>query len=90
MSFTLPGTTLANNTFINPVDLDTKFAAIEAVLNAGITNDHINASAAIDASKIGNGGAVLQSEVTTTGEADKIPKLNSNGYLVTNRIIFKN
>jgi len=89
MSFVLPGQALANNTFLNAADLDAKFAAIETLLNGNIINENIDAAAAIDASKIGLGGAVLESDVTTTGEADKIPKFDSNARLVVNRIIFK-
>ncbi len=87
MSFTLPGAALANNKFGSPTDLDTKFAAIETALNA-LDDSNFSASAAIAAYKITNGGAVTEGEITTSGEANKIPKLDSTGSLVTNKIIF--
>jgi hypothetical protein len=69
--------------------LDENFAAIETLLNGNLADANLNAAAAIATSKIGNGGAVGQDEVTTTGEASKIPKLDANACLVVNKIIFK-
>jgi hypothetical protein len=50
-------------------------------LNGALDNTNISGSANIDPAKIANGGAVVQTEITTTGEAGKIPKLDSSGYL---------
>lgn len=80
---------LSDNAFASNVDLDMNFSAIETLLNGNLDNDNIDAEAEIDARKIGNGGAVTQGEITTTGEANKIPKFTSDGDLVVSRIIFK-
>ena len=69
--------------------LDENFAAIETLLNGNLADANINAAAAIDPSKIGNGGAVGQDEVTTSGEASKIPKFDVDGNLVVTKLIFK-
>jgi len=87
--FTLPGGNLGDSDFAVGSELDTKLQAIETVLDGAIVNGHISPSAAIDARKIGDGGAVTQNEVTTTGEANKIPKFDGSGNLVVNKIIFK-
>lgn len=88
MSFTLPKT-IADNNFAVATFLDQNFSAIETLLDGNIADENVNASAAIDASKIGNGGALTQGEVTTTGEANKVPKLNASADVVLTKIIFK-
>lgn len=88
MSFIIPNTIAANN-FAIATKLDENFAAIESELDGALDDDNISPSAQIDASKIGNGGAVTQGEVTTTGEANKIPKFNADAEIVVTKIIFK-
>lgn len=88
MSFSLPRS-IADSNFAISTHLDENFAAIETELDGSLDDDNINPSAAIDASKIGNGGAVTQGEVTTTGEANKIPKMDADANIVASGIIFK-
>ncbi len=88
MSFKIPNAIQENDFALN-TKLDENFAAVETKLDGGLDDDSINPSAQIAASKIGNGGAVTQGEVTETGEAGKIPKQNADGDIVVSGIIFK-
>lgn len=88
MSFTFPND-LADYNFANPTKLDENFAAGETLMDGGIKDEHVDPDAAIDARKIGNGGAVTTGETTLVGAANKIPKFDASGNLVITRIVFK-
>jgi hypothetical protein len=50
-------------------------------INGNLDNTNFSASAAIDPAKIANGGAVVLTDLTQAGAANKIPQLDTNGYL---------
>ncbi len=85
---TLP-VTLSNNLFASNSDLDQIFQSIQTLLNGNLDSENISPTAELDPRSVGNGGAVTQGEITTTGEADKIPKFDSSGNILLKRIIFK-
>lgn len=80
---------LQDNDFISSVDLDNIFQTFANEINGNLDSENISPSADLDPRSISNGGGVTQGEVTTTGEASKIPKFDSDGNLVVTRIIFK-
>jgi hypothetical protein len=76
------------------------FAAVEVLqdaldtitneLNGNLDNTNIAADANIDPSKVDGGGAVVEADLTETGEAGKIPKLSDTGdYVITGKLIFQ-
>ena len=74
--------------FANVEDLMDDLDTIVNEMNGFLDDANVKAGADIDPGKIAGGGAVTQSEVTSTGEVSKIPKLDGSGDLVANRIIF--
>jgi len=81
--------TLQDKDFLSNVDLDSIFQVFANEINGNLDSENISPSADLDPRSISNGGGVTQGEVTTTGEASKIPKFDSDGNLVVTRVIFK-
>ncbi len=76
--------------FANVNDLQAALDIIKNELNGFLDNTNVQAGADIDPGKVAGGGAVIQGEVTTTGEASKIPKLDASGdLLMVGKLVFK-
>ncbi len=57
-------------------------------MNGSLDDTNVAAAADIDPDKIAGGGAVTQSEITTTGEASRIPKINASSELFCKKMVF--
>ena len=80
---------LLEDDYLNVVTIQDYLDRISNVLNGQIDDSNIVAGADINAGKIENGGGVTQDELTATGEASKIPKLDaSSNLVVTGKLIF--
>ena len=80
---------LTTDDYAYVTNLQDNFDTIEQLVNGQITDSNIATDANIDPAKIANGGAVVQSELTLTGEALKIPRLDQNGNLIiTGKLVF--
>lgn len=80
---------LTEDDFLNVVTIQDYLDRISNVLNGQIDNTNIATNANIQAGKIENGGAVVANELTTSGEANKIPELDASGNLtVVGKLIF--
>lgn len=80
-------TDLTAGDFAYVTTLNGNFAAIENELNGNLTNDNFAADANIDPSKI-NGGAITNADLTLTGEAGKIPRLDQDSMIIVSGISF--
>lgn len=75
--------------FLDVEQIDDNFDIIENEINGNLDNTNVAAGAAIDPSKIGGGGAIVEDDVTEASVAAKIPRLDASGNLFVNGIVFK-
>ena len=81
---------LNQGNYLDVVVLQDALDTIVNLLNGNIDNDNIGSSANISPSKIDKGGAVVSNDLTTTGEAGKIPQIDASGDLtITGKLVFE-
>ena len=80
---------LLQDDYLNVITIQDYLDRITNVLNGQVDDSNIAAGADINAGKIENGGAVTQDELTTSGEASKVPTLDASGNLtILGKLIF--